>query len=152
MIIPLLVLYIAAVLYITLLSREAEDAAVMMADPLRVYKTVILSVIEGAKPGWDKAFAGLWQSRGLLAGPWLNVLLFVPMGILVPCAFPRIDRWWKVLLAGLASSLAIEMTQYITHLGWFDAADLLHNAAGALIGWVIWQNLIRKFFSYKEKR
>ena len=74
----------------------------------------------------------------------LNVLLFVALGYLVPGVTALIDRWWKVLLLGFAASLAIEATQLITHLGWFDTSDLLHNTLGALIGYGLYKAVLRK--------
>ncbi len=42
-----------------------------------------------------------------------NVLVFVPLGMLVPLLLTR-TSWWRVVLAAAAFSLAIEVTQYVT--------------------------------------
>jgi len=69
----------------------------------------------------------------------LNVALFVPLGFLLRV---RARRGIVVAgLAGLAASLAIELTQYTGIWGlyhcayrYFDVGDLIANPAGALIG------------------
>ncbi len=45
----------------------------------------------------------------------------------------------KVILLGLGSSLAIETTQLITHLGWFDTSDLMHNTLGTVLGYGLYK-------------
>jgi glycopeptide antibiotics resistance protein len=74
----------------------------------------------------------------------LNVLLFMPLGYLIPLSFSKVDRWWQVLLIGFLFSLLIETVQLITRLGWFDASDLLHNTLGALIGYWIYCKWLRE--------
>ncbi len=67
-----------------------------------------------------------------------NVLVFVPLGMLVPLLLTR-TSWWRVVLAAAAFSLAIEVTQYVTahllgggHIA--DASDLLFNVVGGVLG------------------
>lgn len=45
----------------------------------------------------------------------------------------------KVILLGLGSSLAIETTQLIMHLGWFDTSDLMHNTLGTVLGYGLYK-------------
>jgi glycopeptide antibiotics resistance protein len=64
-----------------------------------------------------------------------NVLLFVPLGFLLPLLFPAMRRWWRALAGGAGVSLAIELYQ----LAWpgvrkADVNDVLLNALGALVG------------------
>ncbi|MEV4143174.1 VanZ family protein [Amycolatopsis sp. NPDC049691] len=72
----------------------------------------------------------------------LNVLLFVPLGV-----FARV-LWRRglvgTLLIGFTASLLIEITQLTANFGTapyvyriFDVDDLMNNAAGAGIGWVV---------------
>ena len=71
----------------------------------------------------------------------LNVLVFVPPGILLAVAGWRV---LAVLAAALATSLAIEITQYVTDLGrTADVNDLLTNVAGAGLGWLMGWALLR---------
>ena len=62
-----------------------------------------------------------------------NVLLYVPLGVLLPLVW-REARWWTAAGAGLALSLATELFQPIIGRS-FDVDDLLTNTLGALAGY-----------------
>jgi glycopeptide antibiotics resistance protein len=66
-----------------------------------------------------------------------NVLLFVPVGLLLRLAVPRVLT--SVLLAAAAlASLAIEVTQYVALAGRDPSlVDVLTNTGGAAIGLVL---------------
>lgn len=49
--------------------------------------------------------------KELLNETVLNVLFFIPLGILICVAFKNI-RWWIVLLIGLCISVSIELLQF----------------------------------------
>jgi glycopeptide antibiotics resistance protein len=73
--------------------------------------------------------------RVTLADLFGNVLLFAPLGFLLPLLVPAIRRWWQVLAVSAGISLLIELYQ----LTWplvrrADVDDLLMNALGALLG------------------
>lgn len=67
---------------------------------------------------------------------YLNVMLFVPMGYLLPYLF----RWFRIhairrpLIACLISSVIIENIQLITKRGSYDTADVIANTLGGAIG------------------
>ena len=65
-----------------------------------------------------------------------NVLLFVPLGFLGHTLVPR-WRWLGWLLAGLAASTVIELTQYV-FLSGRDASvlDIVANTSGAVAGYL----------------
>ena len=70
-----------------------------------------------------------------LAEMFGNVLLFAPIGFLLPLLFPAMRRWWRVLAVGVGVSLTIELCQF----AWpgvrkVDVNDVLLNALGALLG------------------
>lgn len=68
-----------------------------------------------------------------------NLLAFVPLGLLLPAASRRIP-WPLVILAGLALSTIIELTQYGLSLyvghGYraADIDDVIVNVAGTIVG------------------
>ena len=65
----------------------------------------------------------------------LNVAVFVPPGILLASIGWRL---LAVLAAALATSLSVEVVQYLTDWGrTADVNDLLTNVAGAALGWVV---------------
>ena len=66
-----------------------------------------------------------------------NIFMFVPLGLLMPAAYPRTARWWKVLLITVGAVTAVEITQVLTLLGTCDIDDLLLNLLGAAMGYVL---------------
>jgi glycopeptide antibiotics resistance protein len=75
----------------------------------------------------------------------LNIVLFVPYGV-----FLKIGR--KNLgisaLIGFASSLAIEVVEYVTGRGIFDVDDIILNTLGAVLGYL----LAVLFFRLRDKK
>lgn len=64
-----------------------------------------------------------------------NILLFVPLGFLLPLTGRRMQGWRAVTVVGAALSLVIELTQYVTGMGLCELDDLLHNTWGAFMGY-----------------
>lgn len=88
----------------------------------------------------------------------LNLILFVPIGILL-CVVFRNMVWWKILLCGASLSMGIEIFQLIFEKGLCDLNDLLHNTMGCMLGYGIFRLLrlwletdrkINKFLHYKS--
>ena len=82
------------------------------------------------------------QLRFLSRGwAWFNLLgntvSFIPFGFFLPLVSERMDRLWKVLLAGLGTVVLIEVFQYYTHLGSMDVDDLILNMAGIGFGYFL---------------
>ncbi len=72
----------------------------------------------------------------------LNVLMFVPMGFLIPMINRKIfDKATFAFLFGFVSTTLIESIQLVFHLGHCDVDDLIANTLGALIGFGIWRLL-----------
>ena len=67
-----------------------------------------------------------------------NVVAFVPIGLLLGCAFGKRMKWWKVLLIGGAFSLLIETLQFVLRRGFAEVDDVMHNVLGCLIGWGVY--------------
>jgi len=67
-----------------------------------------------------------------------NVLLFLPFGILIKPAFPKINNVGYVILHSFWFSLGIELFQLVTHFGAFDVDDLILNCLGAMLGYLVY--------------
>ena len=65
----------------------------------------------------------------------LNILMFVPLGMLLPHIHRAFCQARWTYLAGLGLTLLIEMTQLIFKCGIFELDDLMNNLAGAMIGY-----------------
>ena len=127
--------YIIAVLIITILGRTYDIDIKTMVNPLVKYSALGKELDQN---GW-KCFS---TAKGYCSEIVLNILLFVPLGFLVPILKESFQRAWKVLLLGLG--LFIEFTQLMLHAGCFDTADLIHNTAGAGIGYLMWWKWMRE--------
>ena len=78
----------------------------------------------------------------------MNVVAFIPVGLLLGCAFGKRMKWWKVVLVGLAFSLLIETLQFVLKRGFAEVDDVMHNVVGCLMGYGVYVGiayLIRKF-------
>ena len=71
------------------------------------------------------------------------MLLFVPLGLLVPLVLPRMDRRWRVLALGAGVSLLVELAQLpMAGIRRADVNDLLMNVAGTALGWLIYTSTL----------
>ena len=68
-----------------------------------------------------------------------NICMFIPTGIILPILYPRLDRFWKVLLVGAGLSLVIEMIQLLFPGSVSDIDDLILNSVGVAIGYGIYK-------------
>ncbi|MFC0560394.1 VanZ family protein [Halalkalibacter alkalisediminis] len=71
------------------------------------------------------------------------VLLFIPIGVLIPLLLPKLKNVLTIVLI-LMFSLTIESVQYVTQLGVFDVDDIMLNSLGGLIGILVFSHLKRK--------
>ena len=70
----------------------------------------------------------------LLVENIMNVVVFVPVGMLLCVAFKHIT-WWKALLIGCSISIMIETLQFCFIKGFSEVDDVMHNTVGCLLGW-----------------
>ena len=73
----------------------------------------------------------------------MNILMFVPLGILLPLNFTCFEKSKSVILIALVISGAIESIQGILSIGVFDVDDILGNVSGAAIGILCYRTLRR---------
>ncbi len=86
-------------------------------------------------PLWN-ALTGEIDATRVVATFGANVLLFVPIGILLPVRWPRLDRPGIVTLATACVSAAIEVAQFYMNAGRVaQLDDVIFNTLGGLIGW-----------------
>lgn len=68
----------------------------------------------------------------------LNVLLFVPLGVLLPMLFAPYQKFRKTLLFSLAMTCAIELMQLLTFRA-TDINDVIANTVGGVLGWGLYR-------------
>ena len=120
--------YILVMLWITVISRldRVSEEFRYCLQPLWCIDAIKSGLIEVL---YEKVF---------------NVIFFVPLGIISALAT---CKWWKVLLFGFITSVAIELLQLVTRTGMCETDDILCNTAGFVIGYGFVK--LCSFFTYK---
>ena len=80
----------------------------------------------------------------------LNIIMFMPLGFLLPLIWEKFRNSVKVFYTGLGFSLAIEICQLFNHRA-TDIDDLMMNSLGAILGYFIWGCVSNLFNSISEK-
>lgn len=108
---------------------------------LAVYGTVVwvqafFSREPGSRSGIDwglfETWGTSWQSRAYVIE---NVIMFLPLGVLLPLVMHRCRKWWKMLLISLIWSAMIEGMQLVTGRGFCQLDDVVMNTAGGCLGY-----------------
>lgn len=113
--------FVAAALYVTVLSRAPGTERELFLIPFHSYR--------------ELAAGG---NREILRSSFMNVILFYPLGLILSAVLP--ERWprWTRVLAALAAltafSAGLEYAQYALALGRVEIDDVIHNALGAGCG------------------
>ncbi len=66
-----------------------------------------------------------------------NMLMFAPLGFLLPIFGKKIHRIVPILLISLTVTLGIEFVQMFTRRGIFELNDILHNTIGSVAGYLL---------------
>lgn len=74
-----------------------------------------------------------------------NVIMFVPLGFLVPCIWQKTGKFGWHLLTMVLSIVGIELIQLFTLLGTCDVDDLLLNLVGTTMGFLLWKLCCRMY-------
>lgn len=121
----------ALILWITILSRET-----LIGTP-KLYH------LFHSIPSFLKEI-----QRGRIGNSCGNIILFMPVGFLVP-AVTGWKKMWKTVVAGISFSIFIEIIQLITSRGCFDFDDVLLNGLGTVIGFGLY-SVVRKLFTKND--
>lgn len=68
----------------------------------------------------------------------LNIILFIPLGIMLPFLWKKYNSLRATLFFGFSMSLAIELLQILTYRA-TDINDLIANTAGAALGYFVFR-------------
>ncbi|RVU63794.1 VanZ family protein [Bacillus thuringiensis] len=80
----------------------------------------------------------------------LNIVLFMPLGFLLPTIWPQFRKMKNTVCAGFFFSLAIELNQLLNNRI-TDIDDLFTNTLGAIVGYLLYR-LYRALFKMICKR
>lgn len=64
----------------------------------------------------------------------LNVVMFMPVGLLLKCGSPTIN-WKRIFLIGGTLSVVIEISQFLYNKGLCEIDDIIHNVFGCMLGY-----------------
>ncbi|MDP4169863.1 MAG: VanZ family protein [Bacillota bacterium] len=102
------------------------------------YNLIPLKTITNYIRASDHLDFKIWFTN--LAG---NVFAFIPLGFFLPLLFKRFNSFWRTSLWVVATTASVEIIQFITHVGSFDVDDIILNAIGGIIGYVLFKILFR---------
>ena len=80
-----------------------------------------------------------------------NIILFVPLGLMLPVLWDDFRKFKSTVLFGLSMSLTIEILQLFT-LRTTDINDIITNTAGTLIGYMLAAVILKCFPRYAHPR
>lgn len=130
----LFAIYLAAILYLTLLNREQEPE-----------RMAWLTLFGSYRRAWEESHEFiLW---GLID----NVIMMIPFGALLPWLSRRF-RLVHTLAVSFVLTMVIESTQYLTRLGYFDVDDIWNNLWGTVIGYGMFRFALEITEAGREKR
>lgn len=81
-------------------------------------------------------FIPIINMSGDLTEPILNIILFMPLGFMLPVIWYKYRNAGRTLIAGFSLSLLIELIQIFTNRA-TDINDLITNTAGTFLGYLI---------------
>ena len=162
MIYPLLCVIIPCFIYqiINIKSKSLEDKTDLTSHFIWVYIFlfyIYLAIrVAGIGSIWDIGQYGNiirieeinlvpFNSSGVITYI-LNIIMFMPLGFLLPLIWDQFRSLRKVFFVGLFFSLAIEFCQLFNHRA-TDIDDLMMNSLGAVFGYLIWL-CVTKLFKY----
>ncbi|HSO57733.1 MAG TPA: VanZ family protein [Paenisporosarcina sp.] len=73
-----------------------------------------------------------------------NIVMFIPIGVLLPLLWKRFDRAWRTIGTGFLLSVSIELLQ-LPQMRSSDVDDLWLNTLGASIGYILYKKFLNNF-------
>ncbi len=73
-----------------------------------------------------------------------NIVVFIPIGFLLPLLFKKINSFKKFSLVFVSVIIVLEISQILLHVGVADIDDLILNYIGGVIGWKLFQHFSLK--------
>jgi len=123
----LFLLYVLAILMVTLITRKPRAEAVLLTELFAGVKSVLR---EGSVEELNHMI--------------LNIVMFMPLGYLFVQMHPRkLGSLAQVLGVGMMLSTFIEGCQLMFRLGNCDVDDILANTIGAFLGWALFKAIHR---------
>lgn len=103
-----------------------------------IYRAINLENTHNFVPFWSYVKIINGTSSDLLPQNIMNVVMFLPVGVLGGGLFHK-NAIWKVVGIAAAISLSIETMQLVLQRGFSEFDDVFHNTLGGLLGYVLWK-------------
>lgn len=122
---------------------------------------ILAMTLSGREPGAERHFRlqPFWSYReaffhgktGLGIQIISNILLFIPLGGMLPLNFRWFDRLRRAVLVCVLLSISIEIIQGVTGMGLCETDDMMGNTLGGALGFGIWKFWQCKFRTKPSK-
>ena len=127
----LFIIYMCALVYVVFfaeaMGRTPQDGYVYNLTPLKEIKRFMKYI-------WDNDALG----RAARLNIFGNIIAFIPFGIYLPYTSESKLGFISTFLYTFSLSLTIELVQLITKVGSCDVDDIILNALGGVIGYILW--------------
>lgn len=144
-------------------TKRLEIKQIALWAVLLIYIIVVLGATLGIRSnGYGgsvnlhlfSSYIEAWQSFSSVA--WrniiLNILMFVPLGVLLPLVFNKCKKFWVTYLIGFLSTILLEVIQLISGRGIFELDDIFNNTLGCVIGYGFVMIFILTFMDNKKTK
>ncbi|HJF20414.1 MAG TPA: VanZ family protein [Enterococcus columbae] len=119
-------------LYVQLLRKKFSPIYLYLF--YSVYLFLLFIVLFGKARNYHSLSLVPWDflvwNRTTLTEAFLNVIYFIPLGVL----FSFATKWWEFLVISFLVILGIETIQYVFSIGTFAVSDILLNLLGCCLG------------------
>ena len=125
---PLLLFWIFTILSATYFGRLETASSKLKLELFWTFRTA-----------WTEHKGSYWF---LIIG---NILLFIPLGFLLPLVSKRFENCLITTFIGAMMSFCIEVVQYVSRTGLCESDDLFHNTWGTFTGYqffVVYSHLL----------
>lgn len=89
-------------------------------------------------PFWSYEAIGKGK-EDLIAENLINMIVFVPVGMILGSLLRVKKSWLITLLFGMGISVLIEVLQFVLKRGFAEVDDVIHNTLGGLIGYGVYR-------------
>lgn len=96
-----------------------------------IYRSYNLELFSSYREAWNEASLRMWRQIGL------NIIMFIPVGFLLPFLHRKMKSAIKTIGISFLFSAGIEVIQYMFGLGVCELDDCFNNTLGAVLGYCI---------------
>ncbi|MCC8136990.1 MAG: VanZ family protein [Clostridiales bacterium] len=139
----LFLLYMAGLIYFLFLSEDAGHGGTGEYNyNIQPFREIIRYI----------RYRELLGTRAVLMNLVGNIIGFLPFGALVPLMWRSARKAWRMTLLSFEISALVEVSQLIFHVGCFDVDDMILNALGGLLGYVLFWAASSLYYSAEKRK